>query len=72
MTGNYPCDRCHTLWPIDRMIVPYGQRLCEICWRVVIYPYKTVEDYKLSEACRLRRGSLKDRMRAGLYLSYKY
>ena len=28
------------------MISVWGTRLCEVCWRVVVYPYKTVPRYR--------------------------
>lgn len=40
------CDKCYTDWPEERMLTLEGQRLCELCWRVVIYPYKLVLNYR--------------------------
>ncbi len=42
------CNRCHADWPYDRTLVLEGQRLCELCWRVVIYPFKTTFQWRYS------------------------
>ena len=51
---NQPCNRCHTDWPYDRMLVLEGYRLCELCWRVVIYPRKTTVAYQHSRKLAAR------------------
>ena len=40
-----PCGRCHNDWPIDRIVHVDRVPHCEICWRVVIFPYRTVPQY---------------------------
>jgi len=50
---NHPCDRCHTDWPEERMVPITSRynlqfRVCEICFRVLIYPV-SVEEYQRGE-----------------------
>ena len=43
MEMNYPCDRCYTDWPRDRMFSRRDKKYCGLCWRVMIYPWKVGE-----------------------------
>ncbi len=55
LADHVRCGRCSTDWPIDRMINLKGVDLCEICWRVVIFPYRTVPQYTNARKNRRRR-----------------
>ncbi len=36
------CERCHTPWPAERMTSVYGLGMCEICVRVIVFPFRTI------------------------------
>ena len=40
------CDRCSTPWPSELLVTLEKKRLCCLCWRSVIYPYKTTKRYQ--------------------------
>ncbi len=52
---NMKCERCHTPWPVERMTSVYSLRMCEICVRLVVFPFRTVRQAQKSALRQMRK-----------------